>query len=303
MTRILAIVDPEKDTQTALQRCAELPDSSDISIHIAFFVPIVSAEKMANHDYANPKQKMEKLEELVNEYKLNDKNVTLEVVPFDRLYEAIILTASNCSADYIFKPLRKHNLVRRSLITSTDWNLIRMCPIPVLLVSQIDSILGKPVLAAVDIGTRDESHDELNRIVLSHTKVVSQVVESTAHAVNACSYPSSAWGYSMGDPIPVDDSRNLMRKQMSENREELATIAKEFNIDADKAIVREGTPSQVINSYSQEVSAGIVILGTIARSGLAGLFIGNTAETVLENSINDILVVKQADFQSPIQDR
>ena len=44
-----------------------------------------------------------------------------------------------------------------------------------------------------------------------------------------------------------------------------------------------------------------VILGTVARSGLAGLFIGNTAERVLEGSNTDVMVVKQADFRSPIQ--
>lgn len=298
MTRILAIVDPEKDDHTALRRCAELPMNADVSIHVAFFVPIVGAAQMANQDNANPKHKKELLDSLVSEYGLSDREVSTEVVPFDRLYESIIKTATSCNADYIFKPLRKHSLVRRSLFTSTDWNLIRMCPLPLLLVGQMDSIVGKPVIAALDVGTRDEAHDELNRIVLSQSQVVSQVVGSEVYALNACVFPSSAWGYSPTDPIPYETTR----AQIKENLEEITQLTHEFGMDRNNVAVKEGTPSMVINAYTEEIDAGIVILGTIARSGLSGLFIGNTAETVTENSITDVLVVKQADFQSPIQD-
>ena len=299
MPRILAIVDPEKENQTALRRCKELPTDADISFHIAFFVPIASAEKMANHDYANPKKKKEKIDAMIRQYGLDGYDVTTEVVPFTRLYEAIIQTAISCNADYVFKPLRKHSLVRRSLFTSTDWNLIRMCPVPLLLVSQMNSILNTPVIAALDVGTRDESHQELNRIVLSQAQVVSRVISSEIHAVNACSIPAAAWGFSATDPVPYDTAR----AQLAENYRELVEISEEFSIPEDRTLAREGTPSQVINAYSEEIGAGITVIGTIARSGLAGLFIGNTAETVLENSITDVLVVKQADFQSPIKHR
>jgi len=40
-------------------------------------------------------------------------------------------------------------------------------------------------------------------------------------------------------------------------------------------------------------------LGTVARSGASGLFIGNTAEAVLETTETDVLVVKAAGFQTP----
>ncbi|MDH5737674.1 MAG: universal stress protein [Gammaproteobacteria bacterium] len=297
-TRILAIVDPEREDQTALRRCSELPADADIAIHIAFFLPIASAEKLAHHDYANPKKKRELMDKMIEDYGLQNRNFTSEVVPFDRLYESIIRTARQCDADYIFKPLRKHNLVKRSLFTSTDWNLIRMCPIPILLVSQAESVVGKPVIAALDIGSKDDSHKELNRIVLSQAQVVARVVNSGVHAINACTFPSAAWGYSATDPAPYESAR----AQLTENLAQLVEISKEFGISKEYVAVREGTPSLVINTYSDEVKAGIAVLGTIARSGLAGLFIGNTAESVLENCITDILVVKHADFQSPIKD-
>ena len=63
-------------------------------------------------------------------------NIETQITLFDRLYEAIIERAAACKADYVFKPLRHHGAVSRSLFTPTDWNLVRMCPCPTLFISQ-----------------------------------------------------------------------------------------------------------------------------------------------------------------------
>ena len=62
--------------------------------------------------------------------------------------EAIIERAAACKADYVFKPLRHHGAVSRSLFTPTDWNLVRMCPCPTLFISQQPSVNKLPVLAS-----------------------------------------------------------------------------------------------------------------------------------------------------------
>ena len=65
--------------------------------------------------------------------------------------------------------------------------------------------------------------------------------------------------------------------------------------------MREGAADRVIKDYAQELDAGVIVLGTVARSGISGLFIGNTAESVMEHTQSDVVVVKQADFISPIR--
>jgi len=59
-----------------------------------------------------------------------------------------------------------------------------------------------------------------------------------------------------------------------------------------------GPAEFVINNIAKDLEAGVVVLGTVARTGMSGLFIGNTAEAVLEGSSTDVLVVKQAGFES-----
>ena len=41
-------------------------------------------------------------------------------------------------------------------------------------------------------------------------------------------------------------------------------------------------------------------MGTLARSGIAGLLIGNTAENVLSAIDASVLTVKPADFVTPV---
>jgi nucleotide-binding universal stress UspA family protein len=42
-------------------------------------------------------------------------------------------------------------------------------------------------------------------------------------------------------------------------------------------------------------------MGTVGRSGIPGLFIGNTAEEVLQNARASILAVKPPSFVSPVK--
>ncbi|MEX2326506.1 MAG: universal stress protein, partial [Pseudomonadales bacterium] len=64
--------------------------------------------------------------------------------------------------------------------------------------------------------------------------------------------------------------------------------------------LREGSPQLVLHEYAKDIGAGATVIGTIARSGASGLFIGNTAEAVLERTEIDMFVVKGARFKTPV---
>ncbi|RMH39833.1 MAG: universal stress protein, partial [Gammaproteobacteria bacterium] len=63
---------------------------------------------------------------------------------------------------------------------------------------------------------------------------------------------------------------------------------------------RNGETPHVIAEAAREFNADLVIVGTVARQGIAGIFIGNTAETTLELLDCDIITLKQENFVSPI---
>jgi len=63
-----------------------------------------------------------------------------------------------------------------------------------------------------------------------------------------------------------------------------------------RAHLVEGNPSLEIPRFAKELGADLVVMGALSRSGLERVFIGNTAEQVLNSLECDVLVVKPERF-------
>jgi len=61
-----------------------------------------------------------------------------------------------------------------------------------------------------------------------------------------------------------------------------------------------GNASDQIAEVAQEISADIIVMGTVCRTGLAGLIVGNTAEHLLATVTCGVLAIKPRGFVSPI---
>lgn len=293
MTKMLVVIDPKEERQTALERCREISADADLQLHVCMFIAVDNAQELGK----TLREKECWLASQVRPYVVLGYDVSIEVISFVRLYEAIIQVANKCEADFIFKPMRQHSLLRRVVLTSTDWNLIRLCPIPILLVSDRVAVHGKAVIAAVDVCSRDENHEELNRIVLEQSALVADVLGSEVTSVNAWNVSSAVMAAGSIDPTPYEIAHAKKIDHINESQ----GMSEKYGIPAERVVVEEGTAEFVINSVASELDAGVVVLGTVARSGVSGLFVGNTAESVLEGSSTDVMVVKQAGFQCPIE--
>jgi universal stress protein E len=62
----------------------------------------------------------------------------------------------------------------------------------------------------------------------------------------------------------------------------------------------EAHPVDAITATAKRLPAAIVVMGAISRHGLKRLFIGNSAEQLLDELRCDLLVVKPADFVSGV---
>jgi universal stress protein E len=304
-TKILVIIDPQLDSQPAFERAIELAEQVEVSLHVVLFTD-GDGKELSNLDLSKGeeskagqnfvRQCQAWLEELVGPYLEKGIEITTAVQAFRRLYEEVIRVATARDASFIFKPMRHHSLMRRTFYTSTDWNLIRTCPFPLLLVNDARPMKGRDILAAVNVSDRDSDHDELNRIILSQAVTVSKLFDSRVQVVNALPMPTIPLGYSATEPT----GHHLIRGMEDDHRSGAIALASQFDIPEDCVTVIEGQPEIVVNRVAEQTDAGVIILGTVARSGLSGLFVGNTAERVLEESQSDVLVLKQADFTSPI---
>jgi len=63
----------------------------------------------------------------------------------------------------------------------------------------------------------------------------------------------------------------------------------------------EGRPSEQILLASAKLAADLVVMGTVGRSGIAGVLIGNTAERFFASSESSVLAIKPEGFRCPIK--
>lgn len=61
-----------------------------------------------------------------------------------------------------------------------------------------------------------------------------------------------------------------------------------------------GDPRETIPALARELKADLVVMGTLARTGIAGFIIGNTAESILDHIGCSVLAVKPDGFVSPV---
>ena len=65
-------------------------------------------------------------------------------------------------------------------------------------------------------------------------------------------------------------------------------------------LVKKGHPDDVIPDLVRHSDIDLVVMGTVGRTGIPGLFIGNTAEEVLGQIDCSILAIKPPGFESPV---
>ena len=62
----------------------------------------------------------------------------------------------------------------------------------------------------------------------------------------------------------------------------------------------KGYVRKEIPLFTKEINADLVIMGTVARTGIPGLFMGNTAESILNQLDCSVLAVKPQGFVTPV---
>ena len=297
MTNILIVIDPEESNYTALERIKEIPATADVDYKVDLYfdaAPVTARKANSNSLREGIAAKQAAVDKLVTPYKEMGYRITTSVIQIHRLYEDIIKSARDYKADFVFKSVRQHAPLKRMFYTSTDWNLIRMCPTALLLVRDQGTVRGKPVIASVNIDDEDTEHQELNRIVLAQANALAEVLGAKVHLI-----------YAYGPAVVMGDGADPMAYQIAKDKHDAEfkkakALASANNVLASNTKLREGTPETIVTEYGEEISAGIIVLGTVARSGASGLLIGNTAESMLEKTHRDMFVIKLESFVSPV---
>ncbi|TDF86282.1 universal stress protein [Pseudomonas sp. H9] len=178
------------------------------------------------------------------------------------------------------------NPVKKAFLTPEDWKLLRYCPSPVLMVKTERPWTDGTILAAVDIGNSDVEHRVLHSGIVSHGYDIAKLAGGTLHMMSAHPYPM----LSASDPI-----FQLKESIQAFYRDQCKRFQAEFHISDERLHIVEGPPEVLIPYHVHKLEAALTVVGSVARTGLNGALIGNTAEMLLDTLDSDILVLKPND--------
>jgi universal stress protein E len=211
------------------------------------------------------------------------------------VYESIVRQALRIKADLIVVSRHTGHHTAPWMLRMTDWELVRLSPIPLLLVKNSHAYRHPAVLAALDPTHAFAKPLQLDKEILRLSRAVSQGLRGTLYAVHAYARMPTTAG--LMTPLLFE---KMQQQQLRSAKARLAHTLRSMRFSRARQYLIAGDPISAITSAARKSHSAIVVMGAVSRSGLKKLFIGNTAESILDELGCDILVVKPPDFRNRV---
>lgn len=316
--RILCVIEPGPHASSLLERAVSLAQSNQAALTVVSIAPSVSAGRKVPKQLSSVDlQKavvaylQQEQQNLIAPFQLPD-TITTKVLEGTSFLE-IIREVLRSRHDLVMKSPEDPSWIDR-LFGSDDMHLLRKCPCPVWLVKQSSSTSYKRILAAVDVDTDYPASEQTVRrrlnvsvLELAISLALSDFAElHVAHAWEAIGESAMRGAFLRFPEAEVTTYvRDVHQQHIEELDGLLRDVIREQGGDAVRFLepnkhVIKGEARKEIPALAKSIEADLVVMGTVARSGVAGLFIGNTAEAILEQIDCSVLAVKPEGFVTPV---
>lgn len=184
---------------------------------------------------------------------------------------------------------------------AVDMELLRKCPCPVLLVRHGQPATKPRIACAVDASSEDPGAQALNAKMVEVALVLADYLESHSPILFHAWVPFAE--RTVRSHAAADQFEAYLENARQRAASALARIAGSFEDrfgEREMKLVR-GEPEDVIPEFVVSEGIDVLVMGTVARGGIPGFLIGNTAERVLRRLPCSVVTVKPDGFVSPVR--
>jgi universal stress protein E len=299
---ILVIVDPTAKQQAAVAKAAVLAEKFQARLDLFVCDTKAAREiRLAEHLRKSPAAPFEEnlrqvLDSLAAPLRERGIDVTTEVLAADPLHTALLDRVKRTCADLVVKDTHHHTVAQRTFLTNTDWELIRGCPVPLLLVKPAPWSSGHRIGAALDPGHLDDKPRLLDRCILEEATRLAKVLDGDLHAIHAY-IPAAMIAVAVAaPPLVVDVPNETLAEERKAKLKELSALTSDYGLRTTNIHLETGAVPEVLCRLARECEIDIMVMGAVSRRALKRILIGSTAETVLEQLPCDLMVVKGPNF-------
>jgi nucleotide-binding universal stress UspA family protein len=246
--------------------------------------------------------KRDELEQAASRSAAADTSVPIEIiVGAGRDFVEVIRRVVHAGHDLVMVGSAPESRFPALAGSSLAMHLLRKCPVPVW-VDAANAPANPDV--AVAVGPFDEGigEDALDVALLEIATSLAARRGGTLHVIHAWKLDGESLLRRGRVGPPPEKVDAMVAEEL-----QIATMGLkrllEFKPDLDVPVeihMQKGEASEVIQDVLEVHQPGVVVMGTLARTGIKGVFMGNTAERVLGTVGGSVLAVKPGGFETPI---
>lgn len=311
---ILSVINDKNPNKELILKSIEIAKSNQAKLTFISIVPIISAG--IGMPPGGPISK--DLQQHILSDSLSALHKTLSAYDGCYNFEVIVLAGDHCNEIIKRVITEKHDLlislpfkknILDHIFTSKDMHLFRKCPCPIMFVNDVEKLTFKRIIAAVDFDRFKDTHNDiLSDEITSLASQIALMNFAHLHIVNIYNPRyfriASNWA---DQPEKLeremkDYEYKYAKQLMEELMERLKTnIGEEmYNQISIQTHLIFGSAEEQLPLFATKNHCDLLVMGTVARTGISGLLIGNTAEDILSQLKCSVLAIKPKGFVSPI---
>lgn len=304
---LLVAIDPNQDDQPALRRAVYLvkKNGGRIKAFLSIYdfsyemTTLLSPDERTTMRQSVINQRTSWIKEQCRYYLEEGIPIEIKVVWHNRPFDAIIKEVLRDQHDLLLKMAHQHDRLESIIFTPTDWHLLRKCPCPVWMVKDQPWPEGGKALVAVNLSSEEPYHAPLNGKLIHETLELAKRVNDNTDVHLVSAYPITPINIAI--ELPDFDPSAYNSAIRGQHLLAMKALRQQFHFNEEVTHVEKGLPEEVIPDLAAHLHAGIVVLGTVGRTGISAAFIGNTAEHVIDHLKCDLLALKPDEFICPVK--
>jgi len=216
--------------------------------------------------------------------------------------------------DLVVKDTAISSGLMQGVFASEDMRLLRKCPCPVLLAKHNSEGDFSSIMAAVDFDDLNDlespsANNTLNDQILDMAISLAKAPHSKLDVMHAYQIMGEGMLYSRRLDMSDDEAAGYIEDVRKDHEgvlsKLLGRVKRRLGEDMYGAVninthVIKGSAKITIPEQAKQLGTDLIVMGTVARTGIPGFFIGNTAETILNNIDCSVLALKPKGFVSPV---
>jgi len=319
---ILCVIEHGEASKPALDRAVSLAENNQASLTVVDVIPRVPAgigmpdggpisdELQA----AMVREHEARMEPLIEPYRQR-LDIQHKVLLGTSFLEVIREVLRN-QHDLVIKCPESPSWLDR-FFSGDDMHLLRKCPCPVWFVKPQAPKTYQRILAAVDVDDgyspkELETRHRLNVQILEMAASLAVSESAELHVVHAWeSMREMVSAFMMTSDFSEKEIAANSEQELRQQQRLLDEFIRNLKINSHAARdaldylrplthLPKGAARKEIPAFVKRLQVDCIVMGTVARTGIRGFFMGNTAETILEQIDCSVLAIKPQEFVTPV---